>query len=112
MTAGAGLLLMICFSLSFLYNGYMSAGLWKYGVLLGLFGSAIPIIAFAIGSPKTGSGLATILGGAELPTAIIASIIVLKEFVSLIQWSGVVIILIGISISPLHQFMREKGNAT
>lgn len=108
MTTGAILLLTICFSPSFLFNGSMSDGLWKYGILLGLFGAAIPIIAFAVGSPKTGSGLATILGGAELPTAIIASIIVLKEFVSLIQWVGVLLIIIGISVSPINQWIRAK----
>ncbi|RHW38999.1 EamA family transporter [Neobacillus notoginsengisoli] len=108
MTTGAMLLLMICFSPSFLYNGSMSEGLWKYGILLGLLGVAIPVIFFAIGSPKTGSGLATILGGAELPTAIIASIIILKEYVSMIQWLGVLLILFGISVSPIKQLWNTK----
>ncbi|MEH7523112.1 DMT family transporter [Bacillus sp. JJ1503] len=108
MTTGALIILMLTFSPSFIYNGSMAEGLWKYGILLGLLGVVIPISFFAIGSPKTGSGLATILGGAELPTAIIASIIVLKEYVSFLQWGGVLLILLGISVTPIKQLIKSK----
>ncbi len=60
--AGALTLVMIVFPPTFLFNGAISQGLWKYGLGLGTFSIVIPSIAFTIGIPKIGSGLATILG--------------------------------------------------
>ncbi|WP_053365476.1 EamA family transporter [Bacillus sp. FJAT-27245] len=109
MSAGATLLLIFCYSPGFIYDGSLGEGLLKYGIMLGVLGVAIPITFFSIGSPKTGPGLATILGGAELPAAIIVSIFVLKEQVSTLQWLGVILILFGISVPPLKQLMEGRG---
>ena len=49
---------------------------------------------FSIGVPKVGLG--TILGAAELPTAIIASITLVHEVVTVMQWIGIIFILLGI----------------
>ena len=64
---------------TFIFNGAISEGLWKYGLGLGTFSIVIPSIAFTIGIPKIGSGLATILGAAELPVTTIMSVFVLKS---------------------------------
>ncbi|WP_342587635.1 DMT family transporter [Alteribacter populi] len=72
-----------------------------YGLFLGLFGVALPPFLFAIGMPRVGTGLGTILSASELPVAVILSAVVLSEIVHPLQWIGVVIILLGIMIGNL-----------
>ena len=64
---------------------------------------------FSIGVPKVGTGLGTILGAAELPTAIIASITLVHEVVTFMQWIGIIFILVGI-FTPQLLTARKKGN--
>lgn len=66
MTTSAMVIIMTVFSPSFLYDGAITDGLWKYGLPLGLLGIVIPVLFFSIGVPKLGSGLGAILGAAEL----------------------------------------------
>ena len=75
----AGALTLVSYSSNIFFNGAISEGLWKYGLGLGTFSIVIPSIAFTIGIPKIGSGLATILGAAELPVTTIMSVFVLKK---------------------------------
>lgn len=78
------------------WNGRLFVdGLWLYGMLLGLFGIVIPIYLFAVAVPHVGSGLASILSAMELPVAILASVLILNEVLSLLQLVGIVIILVG-----------------
>ncbi|MGR5985278.1 EamA family transporter [Bacillus cytotoxicus] len=107
--AGALTLVMIVFPPTFLFNGAISQGLWKYGLGLGTFSIVIPSIAFTIGIPKIGSGLATILGATELPVTTIMSVFVLKEAVLASQWFGVAFILIGIAIPQIAYTIRGKS---
>ncbi|KOR89750.1 EamA family transporter [Paenibacillus solani] len=83
-------------------------GLWMYGLILGLFGVVLPVLLFALGAPKISTGLATILGAGELPVAVIASVMVLSEQVTVLQWIGVVVILLGIAY-PQMAAQRQAG---
>jgi drug/metabolite transporter (DMT)-like permease len=49
--------------------------------------------------PVVGTGLATILAAVELPVVITLSAFVLLEKINILQWVGVIMILIGIFIS-------------
>ncbi|MHB9095980.1 MAG: EamA family transporter [Eubacteriales bacterium] len=110
MTTGSMVLLLLVFTPSFLFNGSISHGLWKHGLILGLFGVVIPMVFYAIGVPKTGSGLATILGAAELPIAVLASFLLLKENVTILQCLGIIFILLGIAVPQIKMgFNREAG---
>ncbi|PEA53633.1 EamA family transporter [Bacillus pseudomycoides] len=106
--AGALTLVMIAFPPTFIYNGTLTNGLWKYGLALGTFSIVIPTITFTIGIPKIGSGLATILGAAELPVTTIMSVLLLKEAVLTSQWLGVALILIGITIPQIAYKIRGR----
>lgn len=83
-------------------------GLWLYGLILGLFGVVLPVLLFALGAPKISTGLATILGAGELPVAVIASVMVLSEQVTMLQWIGVIVILLGIAY-PQMAAQRQGG---
>lgn len=84
-------------------------GLWKYGILQGLFGIILPVVFFAIGTPKIDSGTATIVGAAELPAAILAAMLILGEKVLFVQSLGIVLIMIGVAIPQLNVLVRRRG---
>ncbi|MFD2672092.1 EamA family transporter [Marinicrinis sediminis] len=90
---GALLLILIVNGPGFMLDGSLASSLSLWGALLGLFGMVVPTLFFAIGVKHTGGTLASILGAAELPTAVFMSALVLKEAVSLWQWLGVGFIL-------------------
>lgn len=73
----------------------------KFGLVLGFLGPLFSTLMFSKGVPLTGSGLASILGATELPTAVIMSALVLKEHLGIVQYIGVFLILLGIAIPEL-----------
>lgn len=91
-----------------LWNGQLSAGLWKFGLALGLFGIILPILLFSIAAPKVGGGLVSILSAMELPVAITVSVIVLKESLTILQVCGIVLVLIGMTIPPYFSSRKLK----
>jgi len=104
MVSGAVIVLFIILTPSFLFDGSLAHGAWIYSVPQALLGSIIPVIFFAIGVPKVGPGLGTILGAAELPAAVIVSVLVLQEQVSGLQWTGILLIMVGIVIPQFTSF--------
>ncbi|WP_332647449.1 EamA family transporter [Lysinibacillus sp. 54212] len=103
-------LAIICLFLTpeILWNGQITAGLWKYGLALGLFGIILPILLFSIAVPKVGGGLASILSAMELPVAILASVLVLHEVITPVQITGIVLVLIGM-VLPSLLTMRKRA---
>lgn len=92
-----------------LWNGQLTAGLWKFGLALGIFGIILPILLFSIAGPKVGGALASILSAMELPVAVIVSVIVLDEILTTWQIIGIILVLVGMSLpsyferkSPSH----------
>lgn len=78
------------------WNGQLfNEGLWIFGLLLGIFGIIMPIYFFSVAVPHVGSGLASILSAMELPVAVLASVIILNETLTILQIGGIFIILIG-----------------
>ncbi|MEB3103723.1 EamA family transporter [Ferviditalea candida] len=104
------ILVFIVFPPFFLWNGSLYAGLALWGFLLALFGIVIPTLFLTLGVPHTGGSLASILGAAELPTAVLMSSMVLGESVSSLQWLGVFVILSGIALPELSGMRREPEN--
>ena len=102
------LALLICvFSPSYVLQGTAFSGIWVYGIILGLFGCALPMFLFSIGTPKISTGAATILSSSELPASIICAVLILAEAVSWIQWAGVALIFFGIA----YPYLRQDGGS-
>ncbi|OAH52790.1 multidrug transporter [Domibacillus aminovorans] len=109
MLSGSFILVMLVFPPHFLINGSLHEGLLPWALLLALFGIVIPPLFYAIGVPRVGGGLATILSAAELPTAVIMSYVVLNESVNWLQWLGVGITMFGIALPELMK--RKKSQS-
>ena len=92
-----------------LWNGQLNAGLWKFGLALGLFGIILPILLFSIAAPKVGGGFVSILSAMELPVAIIVSVIVLKESLTYVQVGGIVLVLIGMILPSYFASKKIKS---
>lgn len=67
-----------------------------WGILIAIFGTILPPLLFTKGIPKTGISLANIIASLEIPVSILSAIFILNESVDLIQWIGVLIILISV----------------
>lgn len=96
LSTGALIVVFLLFPPRFLFDFTVLKGLTQYGLILGLFGVCLPPLLFSIGMPYVGPGLGTILSASELPVAVILSSLVLSEHVNLMQWIGVVLIVIAI----------------
>lgn len=109
MATGAFLVSLFIYPPLFLINGSMTGDFLIWGLILGLFGVALPPFLYSISLPHMTSGLGTILSASELPTSVILSMIILREHVSWIQWSGIVIILLAIILpSFISTYSRYK----
>lgn len=108
MLTGATLLTVIVYPPVFLFNGAISQGFLLYGLPLALFGAVIPPFLFAIGIPKIGVGLSSIINATELPVAVMASSLVLGELVTSSQWTGVSVILLAMIIPNLVEKKIKK----
>ncbi|OVE55744.1 EamA family transporter [Chryseobacterium mucoviscidosis] len=75
--------------------------LWKYGLILSLFGTIIPPILFNVGFPNTGLGLGSIVSSLELPVSVTMAFVLLGEKVIFIQWVGIILILFAIVLMNL-----------
>ncbi|GGH71073.1 drug/metabolite transporter (DMT)-like permease [Filimonas zeae] len=78
------------------------AGVFTWGLLLGLFGTILPPLLFSKGFPSVGLGLGSILAAIEIPISIATAHWVLHEAVSGLQIVGCIIILAGIAAQHLR----------
>lgn len=85
-----------------------AGGLWKFGLVLGLFGTVTPIYLLSIAVPKVGTGVSSILSAMELPVAVAASTLVLGERLTALQLFGIVIILFGMTLPTAVDLYRDK----
>jgi drug/metabolite transporter (DMT)-like permease len=81
--------------------------LTSWGMLIGLFGSVLPTILFNIGIPKIGSSLAAMIGSVELPVAILAAYLIVKEPVGVTQRAGMLLILLGIIVAEMQPLAKQ-----
>lgn len=94
-----------------IFNGKLfGTALLYFGLALGFFGIILPILLFTISVPKVGGGVASILSATELPVAIITSMIVLHEKLTMLQIGGILLVLVGMIIPTLLQKAPPNNN--
>ena len=74
----------------------------KWGIILALFGTIIPPLLLNAGFPHTGIGLGSIVASLELPVSVLMAYFLLHEQVVLIQWLGIILIILAIVIMNLN----------
>lgn len=80
-------------------SGALQAGIWRYGLVLGLSALFVPVILFGIATPHLSTGLSTIMASSELPCGIAISTALVGESVDALQLAGVAVILAGVAVS-------------
>lgn len=74
----------------------------KWGIILSLFGTIIPPMLLNAGFPLTGIGLGSIVSALELPVSVLMAYFLLNEKVILLQWVGIVLIILAIVIMNVN----------
>lgn len=74
----------------------------KWGIVLSLFGTIIPPMLLNAGFPHTGIGLGSIVSSLELPVSVLMAYFLLNEDVVLIQWIGIILIIMAIVIMNIR----------
>ncbi|MDP4552955.1 EamA family transporter [Alkalihalobacillus macyae] len=107
MVTGATVLVSIVFFQDIPTLNPTNGRLWLLGIRLALVGGVMPTLFFAKGAPLISGRLANVLSSIELPVAIVSAMIVLSESVSLLQWCGVLLIVVAIVINELGGVMKK-----
>ena len=63
--------------------------------------------AFGLGSPHLPAGLSTVMAAAELPAGLLIAMIVLGEPLGIAEWLGVVVILAGVCLAQVPDFLAR-----
>lgn len=74
----------------------------KWGIILALFGTIIPPLLFNAGFPLTGIGVGSIVSALELPVSVLMAYFLLNESVTVIQWIGIILIILAIVIMNVN----------
>ena len=80
----------------------------KWGIILSLFGTIIPPMLLNAGFPHTGIGLGSIVSSLELPVSVLMAYFLLNEEVVLMQWMGIILIILAIVIMNIR-FKKNKS---
>lgn len=103
---GVMLITVFVYPPHFFTNGALGRGLGGYGLALALVAVVLPTLLLAKGAPQVGAGMSSILMSSELPVTIIVAGIVLRETISILQWMGVLMILVGLCFP--HFYIKRK----
>ncbi|WP_092436272.1 EamA family transporter [Williamwhitmania taraxaci] len=106
---GSCITIFLIFPPMFLVNGSLGGGLAQWALWLSVFGVVIPPVFFAKGMPTVGIGLGSIISSAELPVAVIMSVVVLHEQLVILQWLGIAVILLAIALPSMVFFMVKRA---
>ena len=83
---------------------------WKWGIPLWLFATIIPPLLMNAGFPITGIGLGSIVSALELPVSVLMAYFLLAEKVVLVQWVGILLILLAIVLlNRTVPFLSKKN---
>ena len=98
MSLGSLAITLLCFPPETIVFSLTNTEMIKWGLLLGFLGAVLVPVLLNTGLPAVSLALGTILSAAELPVVVIASVLILGEYVSALQWLGVGGILFAIAL--------------
>lgn len=88
--------------------------LLKWAIFLAMFGTIIPPVLLSKSVHEVGVALSSIIMTAELPVAVITSHFLLNEKVSVVQWTGTLIMLMAmvlVNTTRTHRIHFRKRNS-
>lgn len=107
MITGSFILILLIFPPTFFTWELVTSSVWLYGIGVAFCGAILPPLLFAISSPYLSGGFATVLGSIELPVAVIMARLILGESVTFLQWLGILLIIMAVSINEVRAFIRK-----
>lgn len=108
MSLGSLVVTMLCFPPETILFTVSNFEIMKWGLILGLLGVVIAPVLLNKGLPAVSLALGTIISAVELPVVIIASVLILDEKVSALQWLGVIGILFAIALPYILNNRNNK----
>lgn len=97
-----GAIIVFIFALATQHTPFNYDIFFKWGILLALFGTVIPPMLMNAGFPYTGIGLGSIVSSLELPVSVTMAFFLLHEEVLIIQWIGIIMIIVAIVVMNLN----------
>jgi len=104
-----GLIVIACIFHGSINSDFSFEIFWRWGIVLSLFGTILPPLLFTRGMPLTGIGVGAIIASVEIPVSVLMAHIVLEEPVSLLQWTGVVLILFAVVLMNLRAKAKSSS---
>lgn len=104
-----GAVIVFLFAIATLNTSFNFEIFLKWGIILSLFGTIIPPMLMNAGFPLTGIGLGSIVSALELPVSVLMAYFLLDENVVLIQWIGILLIILAIVIMNVN-FKNSKND--
>jgi drug/metabolite transporter (DMT)-like permease len=102
-----GLIIILLVFHSSLNKDFPYGILLRWSLLLSIFGTVLPPLLFTKGMPLTGMGLGAIIASVEIPVSVIVAHILIREYVGILQWAGVILILFSVVLMNIAE--RRKA---
>jgi Permeases of the drug/metabolite transporter (DMT) superfamily len=83
---------------------------WRWGLIIALFGTILSPLLFTKGMPIVGIGLGSILASVELPVSVGMAWLILGEKVAFWQWVGIVLIIVAVILMNMSYFKPAKSD--
>lgn len=96
--AGSALTIFVINAGTISAHNHFGAGFLLWALFFSIVGTTIPTALFAVGIPKIGAGTSAILMTIEFPVAVLCAHFILHERITLVQVTGIVIMLAAISV--------------
>jgi len=93
-----GIIIVFIFGIATQNTAFNFTIFLKWGIILSLFGTILPPMLLNAGFPLTGIGLGSIVSALELPVSVLMAYFLLHEKVDLLQWIGILFIILAIII--------------
>lgn len=89
-----------------IFDNHFGFDLLKWGLFLAVFGTILPPVLLAVGIPKVGATTSSLLMTIELPMAVLSAYLLLKENLTLIQITGIIIMIT--AIVAMNYLVKKK----